>query len=72
MLNLPLRKNVKRMSMKSIEVFIGFSDLGINDAIQNALNNAGNPLHFEIVETLGSGDNNDFRQYQAILKKLTK
>lgn len=56
------------MSMKSIEVFKGFSESGIDDAILNALKNAGNPIHFEIIETIGTRDNKAFRKYQAILK----
>lgn len=54
--------------MKSIEVFTGFSESGIDDAIQNALENAGNPAHFEVIETLGSRDNNVYRRYKATLK----
>ena len=58
--------------MKSIEVFTGFSESGINDALQNALDNAGNPLHFEVIETQCSRDNNTYRQYQVTLKAVTK
>ncbi|MCL9684454.1 dodecin family protein [Legionella maioricensis] len=58
--------------MKSIEVFTGFSESGIDDAIQNALDNAGNPIHFEVIETRGSRDNDAYRQYQATLKTVTK
>lgn len=58
--------------MKSIEVFTGFSESGIDDAIQNALDNAGNPIHFEVIETLGSRDNKAYRQYQATLKAVTQ
>jgi flavin-binding protein dodecin len=58
--------------MKSIEVFTGFSESGIDDALQNALDNAGNPIHFEVIETIGSRDNNTYRQYQVTLKALTK
>jgi flavin-binding protein dodecin len=61
------------MYMKSIDVFTGFSESGIDDALQNALNNAGNPIDFEVIETVGSRDNMANRQYQVILKKkLTK
>ncbi len=55
--------------MKSIEVFTGNSELGIDEAIQNALDNAGNPSHYEVLETQGSRDNKDYCHYQAILKK---
>lgn len=58
--------------MKSIEVFIGFSESGIDDAISNALHNAGNPIHFELIEILGSRDNRAFRQYQATIRTLNK
>lgn len=54
--------------MKSIEVFTGNSELGIDEAIQNALDNAGNPSHYEVLETQGSRDNKDCL-YQAVLKK---
>ncbi|HAT6978672.1 TPA: dodecin domain-containing protein [Legionella pneumophila] len=54
--------------MKSIEDFTGFSESGIDDAIQNALKKAGNPTHFEVVETLGSQGSQSDRQYQATLK----
>ncbi|HAT9718996.1 TPA: hypothetical protein JBD64_14470 [Legionella pneumophila subsp. pneumophila] len=57
--------------MKSIEDFTGFSESGIDDAIQNALKKAGNPTHFEVVETLGSQDRQSDRRYQATLKTLS-
>ena len=58
--------------MKSIEDFVGFSESGIDDAVQNALENAGNPMHFEVVETLGSQNNKTRRQYQVTLKTITE
>lgn len=58
--------------MKSIEIFTGNSESGIDEAIQNALDNAGNPLHFEIIETQGSRDNQAYRHYLAILKTVIK
>ncbi|WP_298624883.1 dodecin domain-containing protein [uncultured Legionella sp.] len=58
--------------MKSIEDFVGLSEYGIDDAVQNALENAGNPANYEVVETLGSQDNNTKRQYQVTLKAITK
>ncbi|CEG55666.1 dodecin domain-containing protein [Legionella fallonii] len=57
--------------MKSIEVFTGNSELGIDEAIKNALDNAGNPSHFEVLETQGSRDDKACYHYQAILKKIT-
>ncbi len=58
--------------MKSIEDFVGLSEYGINDAVQNALENAGNPVDYEVVETLGSLSNNTKRQYQVTLKTIAK
>ncbi|BCA93883.1 hypothetical protein TUM19329_02440 [Legionella antarctica] len=58
--------------MKSIEVFTGFSESGIDDAIQNALDKAGNPIQFEVIETQWSRDNESNRQYHATLKTVTK
>ncbi|TIE00219.1 hypothetical protein DIZ66_16455, partial [Legionella pneumophila] len=49
----------------------GFSESGIDDAIQNALKKAGNPTHFEVVETLGSQDSQSDRRYQVTLKTLS-
>ncbi len=60
------------MSMKSIEDYIGFSESGIPDAIQNALEKAGNPMQFEVVETLGSQENKTTRQYKVRLKALAE
>lgn len=56
------------MSMDSSKMYTGFSDTGIEEAISNALSHAGDPTHFEIVETLGCHDNNATCHYQAILK----
>jgi len=58
--------------MKSIEVFTGNSELGIDEAIQNALDNAGNPSHFEVIETQGSRDDKSYRFYQATLKIIRR
>lgn len=58
--------------MKSIEDFVGLSEYGIDDAVQNALEKAGNPLNYEVVETLGFLNNNTKRQYQVTLKTLAK
>lgn len=65
----PLKLNVKRMYMKSIEVFTGNSELGIDEAMQNALDNAGNPSHYVVLETQGSRDHKDYCHYQVVLKK---
>lgn len=58
--------------MRNVENFTGISDLGIIDALQNALIKAGNPAHFEIIETLGSHDKRAIRQYQVVLKTITE
>lgn len=58
--------------MKSIEDFVGLSEYGINDAVQNALENAGNPVNYEVIETLGSHNSTTKRQYQVTLKTITK
>ncbi len=71
MLNYFFWRNSKRIAMKSIEDFTGFSESGIDDAIQNALKKAGNPTHFEVVETLGSQDRQSDRRYQVTLKTLS-
>jgi flavin-binding protein dodecin len=60
------------MSMKSIKDFTGFSQLGINEALQNALQQAGNPRDFEVIETQGSQDNQTNRLYQVRLKTLSE
>lgn len=58
--------------MKSIEDFVGVSESGIDDAVQNALKEAGNPRNFEVIETLGSQNNKAKRQYQVTLKALAE
>ncbi|WP_152571537.1 dodecin domain-containing protein [Legionella norrlandica] len=58
--------------MKSIEDFTGFSESGIDDAIQNALKKAGDPVHFEVIETLSSQGNQSDRQYQVTLKTFNE
>lgn len=72
MLNYILWRNSKRIAMKSIEDFTGFSESGIDDAIQKALKKAGDPAHFEVVETLGSQGSQSDRQYQVTLKTLSE
>lgn len=56
--------------MKSSENFTGFSEAGIDEAVQNALENAGNPTDFEVIETIGTHNNTDNRQYKVVLKTL--
>lgn len=49
------------------EDFTGYSDSGIDKAMEDALDKAGNPTQVEIVETRGSHINGDNRQYQVTL-----
>ena len=52
--------------------FTGYSELGIEEAIQNALDKAGNYERVEIVETRGSQANGDNRQYHVTLTAYSK
>jgi len=56
------------MFMNNSGDFIGLSNSGITEALQNALDQAGNPDHFEVIETRGSKDNQTLTQYQVTLK----
>lgn len=47
--------------------FTGYSETGIEEAIQDALNKAGNYVRVEVVETRGSQSKGDSRQYQVTL-----
>ena len=47
--------------------FTGYSDAGIDDALQDALDKAGDYARIEIVETRGSQTKGNNRQYQVIL-----
>lgn len=58
--------------MNGSNFFIGCSESGIEEAILNALHHAGNPAHFEVIETLGCRDNGALCHYKAILKTLSK
>lgn len=58
--------------MKSIDDFVGVSESGIDDALQNALKKAGNPTFFEVIEILGTQGHTSDRQYQVKLKTLTE
>ena len=53
--------------MKNKGYFTGFSETGIDDAIQNALLEAGEFSKCEIVETFGVQDHLDQKQYHATL-----
>ncbi len=58
--------------MKKIGDFTGYSDCGIDEAIQDALDKAGEYAHVEVVETRGSHIKGDHRQYQVTLTTFDK
>lgn len=45
----------------------GYSELGIEEAMQDALDKAGDCVRVEIIETRGSQAKGDSRQYQVTL-----
>ncbi|WP_028389431.1 dodecin domain-containing protein [Legionella fairfieldensis] len=45
--------------------YTGYSDSGIDEAVQNALQKAGKHTHFEIIETRSSQIEKNTRHYQA-------
>lgn len=47
--------------------FIGYSDSGIDEAIQNALQQAGEHTRYEVVETCGSQVGDNKTQYQVTI-----
>lgn len=47
--------------------YTGYSTLGIYEAIQNALDQAGKYVRIEVVETLASQGKSGHRQYRATL-----
>lgn len=55
--------------MKTIKTgeYTGYSNSGIDDAIQNALQKAGEHTHFEIIETRGSQIGENKRHYQVTI-----
>ncbi|WP_133128578.1 dodecin domain-containing protein [Legionella nagasakiensis] len=55
------------MITKKIGDFTGYSDSGIYEAVQNALEKAGEHAHFEVVETCCSQGGENDRQYQVTL-----
>lgn len=52
--------------------FTGFSNLNFKEAVQNALQNAGEYTHFEIIETLGSKISESQSSYQVTLAIFSK
>ncbi len=55
------------MTIKKAGDYTGYSDSGIDEAIQDALEKAGDHARVEIVETRGSQTNGDQRRYQVTL-----
>ncbi|AHE65750.1 dodecin domain-containing protein [Legionella oakridgensis] len=55
------------MIAKKIGDFTGYSNSGIYDAIQNALEKAGEHVYFEVIETCCSQGGEHDRQYQVTL-----
>lgn len=51
--------------MKNKGYYIGYSQVGIEEAIENALQEAGEYTHCEILETLGIQDQQAQRHYKA-------
>lgn len=47
--------------------YTGFSDLGITEALKNALQEVGEHTRFEVIETQGSQIGEDKTQYQVTI-----
>ncbi len=47
--------------------FTGYSDAGLSEAVQNALEKAGEPARFEVVETRYSHEGEGRCQYEVTL-----
>jgi len=60
------------MAEKKIGDFIGYSKLGIQEAIQDALKQAGEHMRFEVVETRCSRADEQHREYQVTLATFSK
>lgn len=58
------------MKTKKPGDFIGYSNSGIHDAVQNALEEAGDPTRFKIIETSCRHDEDDERHYHAMVATL--
>lgn len=57
---------------KKIGDFIGYSDIDIHKAIENALTQAGEHSHYEIVESQCSHNHEQNRSYQVTLTAFSK
>ena len=55
------------MTKKKLGEFTGYSELGIDEAIQDALLKAGEYTRIEVIETRGSQIKEDSRQYQVTI-----
>lgn len=55
------------MTRKKVGDFTGYSNSGIDEAIQDALDKAGDYTHIEVVETRGSQVKEDTPQYQVTI-----
>lgn len=60
------------MNNKKIGDFTGFSDTGIQEAIENALSQAGAHERFEVIETSSSQRDETNRQYQVMLSTYSE
>jgi flavin-binding protein dodecin len=61
---------MKRMTIIKSKDFTGYSDSGIDDALQNALEKVVDFTRVEVVETRGSQTNGGRRQYQVTLATI--
>lgn len=60
------------MMIKRIGYFTGYSSSGIQEALENALEKAGEHLHFEVVETSCCHGEERDRQYQVTLSTFAE
>jgi flavin-binding protein dodecin len=61
----------KMAKIKSAD-FTGYSDIGIEEAIQDALDKAGDYARVEVIETRGSQANGENREYQVTLTAFSE
>ena len=55
------------MARQKVGDFTGYSDSGINEAIQDALSKAGDYVRVEVIETRGSETKGNKRHYQVTI-----
>jgi flavin-binding protein dodecin len=58
---------MKKMTKIKSADFTGYSDVGIEEAIQDALGKAGDYARVEVIETRGSKANGENREYHVTL-----